>query len=268
MNLKIRNSKKRSKFLKIVALAVVVLLFLFGAIFVIRKYSSQEAVINEEKAALPSPESRGSVVSSKSAQPPTTNNKLSADSIPEELNLDVPFTSQAPHANWDYTHEEACEEAAILMANRYFQGRGISGPDDAEAGLQEIIAWEKENLGFFESTTAKESERIITEMLGLKAEIIKNPTIEEIKRAIVDDKLVIVPAAGRELGNPFYKSPGPLYHFLLIKGYTASQFITNDAGTKRGANYPYNFDVVMSANHDWNGGGVSGGQRVVILVFK
>ncbi|MFH1854924.1 MAG: C39 family peptidase [bacterium] len=260
MNLKIRDPKKRSKFLKFAALAVIVLLFLFGAIFVIRRYSSQEAVINEEKAALPSPKTVRSTQNTEFSQTPTP--------IPEELNLDVPFTSQAPSANWDHTHEEACEEAAILMVNRYFQGRLIDGVDDAEAGLQEIITWEKENLGFFESTTAKESVRIITEMLNLKAEIVKNPSIEEIKRVIADDKLVIVPVAGRELGNPFYKSPGPLYHFLLIKGYTASQFITNDPGTKRGANYPYDFDVVLNANHDWNGGDVSGGDRVVILVGK
>lgn len=260
MNLKIRNPKKRSKFLKITALAIVVLLFLFSAIFVIRKYSSQEADINEEKMALPSPKTEYSIQNTEFSQTPTP--------IPEELNLNVPFTSQAPSANWDYTHEEACEEVAILMANRYFQGRGIASADDAEAGLQEIIAWEKENLGFFESTTAKESARVITEMLGLKAEIVENPTIDQIKQAIAENKLVIVPAAGRELGNPFYKSPGPLYHFLLIKGFTKTQFITNDPGTKRGANYPYDFDVVLNANHDWNGGNISGGQRVVILISK
>lgn len=260
MNLKIRNPKKRSKFLKFAIIAAIVLLFLFGAVFVIRKYYSQEAVINEEKAALPSPEIERSIQSTEFSQTSTP--------IPEELNLKVPFTSQAPSANWDYTHEEACEEAAILMANRYFQGRGIASTDDAEAGLQEIITWEKENLGFFDSTTAKESARVITEMLGLKAEIVENLTIDQIKQAIAENKLVIVPAAGRELGNPFYKSPGPLYHFLLIKGFTKTQLITNDPGTMRGANYPYDFDVILNANHDWNGGDVSSGPKVMILVSK
>lgn len=47
----------------------------------------------------------------------------------------VSFTSQAPHANWDHTHEEACEEAAILIANRYFQNREFEGAGDAEADL-------------------------------------------------------------------------------------------------------------------------------------
>lgn len=180
----------------------------------------------------------------------------------------VSFTSQAPHANWDHTHEEACEEASILMVGRYFEGRGIENPDEAEAGIQEIIAWENEHLGFFESTTAEETARVIREMLGLKAEIIENPTVDEIKRYIFENKLVLVPAAGRELGNPFFKSPGPLYHMLVIRGYTPTQFITNDPGTRRGENYPYDFSTILDANHDWNRGNVANGARVMIVVLR
>lgn len=189
--------------------------------------------------------------------------------IPDELNLDVPFTAQAPTANWDQTHEEACEEAAILMASRYFAGQKISSPADAEKGLQEIIAWEKQNLGFFESTTSDETVKVINGIDDdLQAELIENPTVDEIKNNLANGKLVLVPTAGRMLGNPFYKSPGPLYHMLLIKGYTKTQFITNDGGTRRGENYPYNFKTVLDGNHDWNGGDVSAGKKLMIIVSK
>ena len=225
---------------------------------------AQDGMLERQKMALPSPVATGisaSLPVSPSAGAPVRD-------LPVNYNLDVPFTSQAPDANWDYTHEEACEEAALLMVNRYFTKRGIADADDAEAGIQEIIKWEKENLGFFESTTAEETARVAHEFLGLEVELLKDPTVDQIKRYIFEGKLVIVPAAGRELGNPFYKSPGPLYHMLVIRGYTPTQFITNDAGTKRGENYPYDFETILFANHDWNEGDVMSGERVVMVVGK
>ena len=42
--------------------------------------------------------------------------------VPSELHLRVPFTPQAPTANWDELHNEACEEASVLMAAAYFNG--------------------------------------------------------------------------------------------------------------------------------------------------
>lgn len=258
-----KRSQQKSKLILFAKIAALLLLFLIISFFLGKDYLSKDAIVNREKQVLPSPISSATpdidkTIASTIIQTTTP--------IPDELNLDVPFTSQAPEAIWDQTHEEACEEAAILMANRYFKGLAINGPEDAEEGISEIIAWEKENLGFFESTTAKETVRIIEEFLSLKAEIIKDPSVSQIKEAINDNKLVFVPASGRDLGNPFYKSPGPLYHFLLIKGYTKDKFITNDAGTKRGANYPYLFFTVLNANHDWNGGDVLNGKKVMILL--
>jgi len=259
---KIRKRKKSKA--RIIWLVVLLVALLTGSFFYWR-YSSgaDERKLAQEKAALPSPQAVASVAPTQEGSP-----EESATAIPATLNYDVPFTSQAPHANWDYTHEEACEEATILMAKRFFFNQGISGPEDAEQGIQDIISWEKEHLGFFESTTAEESARVIREMLGLKAEVISNPSVEQIKGALAERKLVIVPCAGRQIGNPFYKSPGPLYHYLLIKGYTEEQFITNDAGTKRGADYPYKFKTVLEANHDWNGGQVDSGAKKMILVSK
>jgi len=240
---------------------LLILFSLLAAVFLASKYYfSQDAVTVREKEALPS------AIASPSLAPSVEN--ATETPIPEEFNLDVPFAVQAPYANWDYTHEEACEEAAVLMAGRYFRGQGISGPDDAEKGLQEIISWEKENLGFFESTTAEETVRVIKGIYGLNAQVVENPTVDELKRALAGGKLVLSPSAGREIGNPYYKSPGPLYHMLLIKGYTKTQFITCDAGTKRGENYPYIFKTVLDSNHDWNGGDVASGAKKMILVWR
>jgi hypothetical protein len=260
-----RSQLRKNKLLLFAKIAALLLLFLIIAVSLGRDYFSRDSAINREKRTLPSP------ASTKDAEISITKAAMVSETvtpIPEELNLDVPFTSQAPSAVWDSTHEEACEEAAALMANRYFTNQTIDNEEDAEEGLQWIIDWEKEDLGFFESTTAKETARILFEFLGLKAELVFDPSVKIIKEAIAQNKLVLVPAAGQQLGNPFYKAPGPLYHFLLIKGYTADKFITNDPGTKRGKNYPYDFQAVLSANHDWNGGDVLNGQKVIILVSK
>ena len=61
---------------------------------------------------------------------------------------------------------------------------------------------------------------------------------------------MLVPTAGRELGNPYYKQPGPIYHFLVIRGYTSKYLITNDVGTRRGEEYKYKFDILINAVHD------------------
>jgi len=246
---------------RVLGVSFFIIAVLIGGGFIVKKYFfSHEAITDREKADLPS-----AVALTKTK---TVSSQVTKTTIPDEINFDVPFTSQAPNANWDRTHEEACEEAAILMAERYFNKQPITSADDAEAGLQEIIAWENQNLGFFESTTTNETVRIIHKMFNLKAEIITNPSVDEIKAALADGKLVLVPAAGREIGNPFYTAPGPLYHMLLLKGYTKTQFITNDAGTKRGENYPYNFKTILDANHDWNGGDVARGAKKVIFVWK
>lgn len=42
--------------------------------------------------------------------------------LPAEVNLDVPFTSQAPYKNWHHPYQDFCEEASALMAVRYVKG--------------------------------------------------------------------------------------------------------------------------------------------------
>lgn len=189
-------------------------------------------------------------------------------SLPAEMNLDVPYTVQAPHANWDADHGEFCEEASVLMVARYFLDQSIPDADNAEAALQDIKQWEVDNLGFHKDTTAEETTRILKEKFGLKdVSTIVNPTVANIKAEVAAGNPVIIPAAGRLLGNPFYRQPGPLYHMLVVKGYTKDgRFITNDPGTKRGADYVYDAKVLMNAIHDWNDGDVANGQDIIIVV--
>lgn len=186
--------------------------------------------------------------------------------IPETLNLDIPFTSQAPLANWDLPYQEACEEASMLMAARFLQGRTITGPDDADSAILELVDFADVELGYPIDMTAEETANAIEEFYNLRTEVLYDFTWDDIKTALTQGYPVIVPAAGRELGNPNFTSPGPIYHMLVIKGYTENRVITNDPGTRNGADYSYDYDVLYNAMHDWNGGNVNEGKKVIIIV--
>ncbi len=197
----------------------------------------------------------------------TNANTNTAKAIPVSYNLKVPFTTQAPNANWDATHEEACEEASAITVHYYYQEKTFTDAI-AEKEIQDFIAYEMKTLGFFKDTTAQQTSDLIKSYWGYKrVDVITNPTADQIKAQIAAGRPIIAPFAGRQLNNPNFKAPGPLYHMLVIRGYTKTQFITNDVGTRKGNGYMYDISTIMSAMHDWNNGDVDHGQPVIIVVY-
>lgn len=190
--------------------------------------------------------------------------------LPTELNLALPFTSQAPTGNWDPLHEDACEEASFYMVQQFYAGvpEGKIDPAVADPELQRLVHAE-EALGLTPSISLAEAKDFLWQDSQTEAVIIDDPTVETIKRLIAEGKPVIVPAAGRELGNPFFTGEGPLYHMFVIRGYTETTFITNDPGTRMGENYVYDIDVVMEAMGDWiNEDPHNGPKRIMYIVPK
>lgn len=213
----------------------------------------------------PTPPATSTVISAPPVtSTPTTTTPARAPSLPASVNLAVPFTSQAPLSNWDAVHEETCEEASLAMADAFFDGRSFT-PQSAEDELLALVEWQKQRFGYFESTTAEEVALTYWEYYGRQAEVIATVDVPGIKRALAAGKLVILPVYGRGF-NPFFRQPGPVYHMLVVKGYTGSRFITNDPGTRHGAEYPYTFEHLLEAVHDWNGGDVLNGQKAMIIV--
>lgn len=190
-----------------------------------------------------------------------------SERLPASVNLNVPFTPQAPHANWDLPYKETCEEASLLMVARYKRGEPIVSREDADKEILELVEFENNYFGYYEDTTAEETAKIARKYYGFEStEVVYDFTIEDIKKELAQGNPVLVPAAGRQLGNPYFRRPGPLYHMLVIRGYTKDKFITNDPGTRRGEKFVYDYDVLMNAVHDWNGGEVESGRRVMIVV--
>lgn len=188
--------------------------------------------------------------------------------IPSEINLAVPFTSQAPFASWDAFDEEMCEEAALAMVNRFYQNRQFLSKDDAQNALKEIKNWEEKNLSDWKSNDAGEVARIAREFLNYqKARVVDLINFQQIKEQLAQQNPVILPAAGRELKNPNFKQPGPLYHMLVVRGWFADgRIITNDPGTRRGESYIYDQQILWNAIHDWNAGDVDNGKKVMIVI--
>jgi len=267
--------------MKRLIIIISLILMSVGGWLVIRSDRAQDWIAERQKSNLPAAEPLADSNTAPGINALTNNQQnlnaaIEPVTIPAEKNLAVPFTSQAPNANWDQDHQEFCEEASVLMAGRYFQRRTIISADDAEAALQRIKTWELDHLGFYYDTTAAETAQVVRGLYELNVELLENPTAAQLKSIIAAGKLIIVPSAGRELGNPNFTAPGPIYHNLVLRGYTKDdQFITNDPGTRKGEQYVYDQDVLMNAIHDWvpsgdrtkpRQGDVVNGRRVVLVV--
>lgn len=194
---------------------------------------------------------------------------ISGGSLPAEFNLAVPFTPQAPFAVWDELHEDACEEASVMMIDAFYTNRSFT-PQSADDEINAIVNWELPTFGYWLDTTAEETARILREKYGYQnVRVVYDININDIKREVANGHPVILPAAGQMLGNEYFTQPGPLYHMLVVRGWTSDgKIITNDPGTKRGEGYLYDPDVLISAVHDWNGGDVENGRKAMIVVYK
>ena len=227
-----------------------------------------EEEVGEEEEVVEEEEEEVSEVEAAEDDSPFFGEDVGTAELPAEYNLAVPFTPQAPHADWSLPYQEACEEASSYMVYAYFSGAasGLIDADVADAALLELVAFQEDFLGYYLDTTAEETALFIDAFYGLNAMVVEDPTVDQIKTEIAAGRPVIIPAAGRELGNPFFSGEGPLYHMLVIKGYADDTFIVNDPGTYRGENYVYSIDAIMDAMGDWNNGDPASGAKRVIFV--
>jgi len=194
---------------------------------------------------------------------------LNEKNVPRKVQIEVPFSPQAPHANWDEPYQEACEEMALIMVHHFLEGTGITSPEQADEELLALIQWEEEN-GYPQDVTLSELGMIANEYYRYKALILEDVSEDSIKEQLAMGNPVIVPAAGRELGNPYFSGEGPWYHMLVITGYTPWRFVTNDPGTRRGEDYQYKYEVLLSSIHNWTGvkEEITQGRRVALVLFQ
>ena len=189
--------------------------------------------------------------------------------IPVKFILEnVPFTPQAPQAVWDEIHEEACEEASLVILKYFLDGETLDKAA-AEKEIQGLVEFQIENYGDYKDTNAEETVRLAKDYYGMEnLRVVYDFQKEDLKKYLALGNPIIIPAAGRLLSNPFFTPPGPLYHNLVLIGYDGDTIITNDPGTRRGAGYEYDIDVLFSAIHDFPGRveDIEKGRKAMIMV--
>lgn len=195
--------------------------------------------------------------------------KILADSI----NLNVPFTSQAPTGNWALPWNDACEEASLLMVDYYYQDRNMHLKETTEKILADMVNWQENNWQGHFNLTLEDLDKYIKENnYDYDTEIIEDLDLDKIKKYLNEGSPIIVPANGKKLENPYFRNGGPEYHMLVIKGYIEEdkKIITNDPGTRMGENFLYDYDSIIYAIADWDkkSSSATGPKRGLILYKK
>lgn len=173
----------------------------------------------------------------------------------KNINISVPFTTQAPLIKWDDPRQQdGCEEAVSVMAMAWVKGEGLKNKISAAEFETRILAlsdFQAETYGEFRDTSLSDMETwIFRDYFSYeKTELKTVATTSDIIRELEAGKIVLLPMAGRELKNPNFKAPGPLTHMILVKGYDyqTKEFITNDPGTRLGADYRYPAERIYGA---------------------
>ena len=176
---------------------------------------------------------------------------------PNKAVLDVPYTVQAPFAKWDAYDEDACEEAALLMAYEYIVGseyeNGVIPQQQAQDELKKMIDFQIAEFEYKVETDIYEEEtKLFVEKYWSDYSVrIIETSIEAIKKEITLNNPVVIPVTAKILENPYYHYPD--YHMLTIIGYNEESFITNDPGTKHGEDWEYDLEIVIEAIEDSGG---------------
>lgn len=221
-----------------------------------------KAVLNEKHSITSAP----AIVRAERASVPAV---CHTRDLPPHVDLDVPFTAQAPYGDWSAPYEEACEEASVLMAVAWAQGRVIT-PEQANTEILKMVDFENYYFGYHSDTALRETEKLITQYFGYPAAaVFYDISPDDIRSALADGNAVIVPIAGALLPNPYFLDIPP-YHMVVIRGYDDAlrEFLVNDPGTRHGEQYRYPYDMLWNAIRDWTGSDetILNGRKGMIVV--
>jgi len=162
----------------------------------------------------------------------------------------VPFTTQAPFAEWeDIRQQEGCEEASLLMAAYWTKGLSLNAKLAKEEILS-MVEFQKENFGFFIHTDVVNTQEILNTFYKVNnTEISYNVTLNDIKQHLFEGSVVITPLNGKSIQNPYFLNGGPEHHMVLVIGYddNKQELIVHDPGTRRGKAYRYDYQIFESS---------------------
>lgn len=240
---------------------IVLLILLIGAGYLLKTRSTQETSTanNQNNGFL------------KAILNPETNNSVDAPTDPTlpttYLIENFPFQSQAPLGNWDALHEEACEEASIILVYYYLNNKTLTSTE-MDQQILAMVALEEKDGKTQQNLSVENALSLAKQFYNLGGAVTKNATITDLKREISLGHPVLIPSAGRLLGNPNFKSPGPIYHMVVAIGYDQNNIIVQDVGTRNGEHYTYNQKIFDNAWHDWAGSpeNIADGEKNLLIL--
>ncbi len=207
---------------------------------------------------------------------PRDAGSLDLENSRELMVFNVPFTPQAPFAEWDDPRQQdGCEEASMLMAVKWARGEEIESPSQAKKDILAISSYLENNYDEYLDTSARDTADRIAKgyfkynNVRVEYDFLVDDIIDELEAG----SIVVVPTDGRLLGNPYFTAPGPERHMLVIRGYDpeTKEFITNDPGTRKGEWYRYDADVLWNAIRDYPSGyhePINGVKKAMIVVWR
>lgn len=185
-----------------------------------------------------------------------------------DINLNVPFQSQAPFRNWAQPYQDACEEAAIIMVERSLRGVTLS-KEEMKTEILRMVDFQNKEYGTFHDTNAKEAAQLAEAFYpNIRAEVRYDVTVNDLKTLLYEGHPIIILVNGRKLGNPFYTQPGPDKHAIVLKGIKDDKFITNDPGIGRGNDFLFPITTVFTATIDYDGRAPGTGKKAAIILTE
>ncbi|MCT4592105.1 MAG: C39 family peptidase [Candidatus Gracilibacteria bacterium] len=174
------------------------------------------------------------------------------DNYPEKKLLSVPFLCQNPFQNeagWKY-HDNSCEEASLIQVLLYYENRNLIA-QKAHDWIIDMLDYQKPNLDL----KGQAFVNFIINYLDYPQDrvfFVENSDLHLMKKILNQNIPIILPCIAKDLQNPYYNHDE--YHMLTVIGYDEKHLITNDVGTKRGANFPYKNADILNANKNAMGG--------------
>ena len=96
--------------------------------------------------------------------------------------LKVPYTTQIPIGYWANPWSNACEESSVKMVEEFYKGRtGKIAKQTAINMIRPFFSWENSVFGENYDSNSYRTLKMINEKTLFTGEILRNPTIQQIK---------------------------------------------------------------------------------------
>jgi len=173
--------------------------------------------------------------------------------LPDQVLLQVPFTTQAPLNNWAQ-HQESCEAANLTMVYLYWSNSRdtVIDPRTADGYIRTIDGWKSQP-----DLNATMMGQLAEQHWGFTWRLLPNDP-HVIAEQLAAGRPLLAEVRTHGLGNTHYPGYSSHYeqtgwsvpHFVLIIGYDSTGVWLNDSGISAGRGYHITYAQLTHAIAD------------------